>query len=750
MQARIRKVLESQYAPYIYFAFSLLFWALGQSSIVVCGSAIYVALIALFCNDIKNSFPPFIYISFFIEYIFQSSNWWAYGLCIGLALGCFAYYTIKNILRNKGNLTLGRWFWGFICLIIAVLCGGLFADYKILEKVIIISLISFGYLLYFISINFCSNLKLSLLRMFVIGAITISIELLILYFTTGDFLSAVIGRQIVYIGTQNINPSSIFLCLGMISALALGNKHKYDYLLFVVATYLAIVICLTFCRTNIALALLFYIGLSLWCFIKSENKIEFALVVSVMSLIMFAFSKQLSILLGSVIDKFEAGANGRNNLWPWCFEKFTEHPLFGVGFLSDERVPGIMSPVSLIMAHNSVLQFLTSMGIFGCILGGVFYYFKYKILFTKPVKDNVFMVLIILFIALTGITDQAATMDTFILFVNALTIASVESYCKHANAEQKLIDTINKILAREEIGYHYIEQSTSGFTSIVFFVDDKYVVKFSNTPKLSEKLEKEISFYRNSNLPFIPKYISSGKFDDTTYLIIERLKGESLFHIWHKLDAKERKDVTKQIAKILNKFHEQPGSYLSDKFIQTNWQEKWRKSLDLNIRILEKYRFDTTNLKDFTQHRLDKLFEKTKNGLVYNDAHFDNFIYDNGKVYLIDFDRILYCSIDYELLIIKQMLDNPIKFASLEDEPYVNIEDYSEIYGDLKKECPDMFAFEYIDDRVFIYQFIYNLGQAYEYNRREWIKRELDKFNARFYPQLDTAKQENAVENKTN
>lgn len=741
MQAKIRKVLESQYSPYFYFAFALLCWGFGQSSIVVCGSAIYIVLILLFCNDIKNIFTPFIYISFFIEYIFTKSNWVAYGICIGLAIACFVYYMIKNILKNKENITLGRWFWGFICLIIAVLCGGLFANYKFLEKLIIISLIVFGYLLYFVSINFCSNTKLFLLRMFIIGAVAISIQLLVLYSKTGDFLSAVIYRQILYIGTQNINPTSIFLGLGMISALGLGNKHKFDYLFFLVGTYLALSICLTFCRTNIALSLLFYIVLSLWCFIKSENKIEFAIVVSIISLILFGFSKQLSILLGSVVDKFEVGANGRNNLWPWCIDQFKEHPLFGVGFLSDERVPGIISPVSIIMAHNSLLQFLTSMGIFGCVLGGVFYFLKYKILFTKPVKDNTFMIALIIFVALTGTTDQAATMDAFVFFLNVLTISSVENYCEHSNKEQKLFDTLNKILAKEEIGYHYIEQSTSGFTNVVFFVDERYVVKFSTTKKQVEKLEKEISFYRNSNLSFIPKYISSGKIDDTSYLIIERIKGETLFHVWHTLSENERKDVTKQIAKILNKFHEQPGSFLADKFIQTAWQEKWQKSFDLNIRILEKYHFDTSNLKNFAEYNIPKLFEKTKNGLVYNDAHFDNFIYNEGKIFLIDFDRVLYCSIDYELLILKQMLDNPIKFASLEDEPYVNLEDYSQIYADIKKLCPDMFDFENIDDRIFVYQFVYNLGQAYEYNRRDWIKNELEKFNKRFYPQNKLEKQ---------
>lgn len=74
---------------------------------------------------------------------------------------------------------------------------------------------------------------------------------------------------------------------------------------------------------------------------------------------------------------------------------------------------------------------------------------------------------------------------------------------------------------------------------------------------------------------------------------------------------------------------------------------------------------------DFKNNRLDKVFAQQKNGLVYNDAHFDNFIYADGNVKLIDFDRTIYCSIDYELMVIKMMQDNPKKFASEITEKYV-------------------------------------------------------------------------------
>ena len=164
----------------------------------------------------------------------------------------------------------------------------------------------------------------------------------------------------------------------------------------------------------------------------------------------------------------------------------------------------------------------------------------------------------------------------------------------------------------------------------------------------------------------------------------------------------------------------------------TIWSGMWQKTFQLNINILEQKGFNVEFLKSFKEKRVVKLFKQSQNGLIYNDAHFDNFIYDNGNVYLIDFDRVMYCSIDYELLIIKQMLDNSTKYANEEDESKVNQKDYDGIYESLKMLYPEMFAFENIEDRVFIYQFIYNLGQAFEYNRNDWIEKELNSFKQHF------------------
>ena len=116
-----------------------------------------------------------------------------------------------------------------------------------------------------------------------------------------------------------------------------------------------------------------------------------------------------------------------------------------------------------------------------------------------------------------------------------------------------------------------IKKADSGFTNIVYIVNDEYIVKVINTFTKPEKLQKEIDFYKNIKIDAMPKYVSSGIILDKDYLIIKKLNGKSLYTVWHTLNEQKRKDVLIQIANIFDAFHKQKGDFLAEKFIQTDW-----------------------------------------------------------------------------------------------------------------------------------------------------------------------------------
>ncbi len=298
------------------------------------------------------------------------------------------------------------------------------------------------------------------------------------------------------------------------------------------------------------------------------------------------------------------------------------------------------------------------------------------------------------------------------------------------NAETS--NLIVEICERNNIKCKSIKKADSGFTNIVHIVNDEYIIKIINTFTKPEKLQKEIAFYKNVKIDSIPQYVASGKIYDKDYLIIKKLNGKSLYTVWHTLNEQKRKDVIIQIANIFNAFHKQKGDFLAEKFIQTDWVTKWQKSFELNIGILKNKGFDVSFLEDFKSTRLITIFKENKPCLVHNDAHFDNFLYVDGKIYIIDFDRVLYCSLDYELMVISMMVDNPKKHASEITEKFVINDEYSAILDELKIYSPEMFSFKYIDDRVFIYKFIYYLGQGFETHDDSWITMQLENFRNHF------------------
>lgn len=287
---------------------------------------------------------------------------------------------------------------------------------------------------------------------------------------------------------------------------------------------------------------------------------------------------------------------------------------------------------------------------------------------------------------------------------------------------------IEKILDKENISFKKITKSTSGYTNLVFYVDNIYVVKIIAPYTKPEKLKKEISFYKNIKLNYMPKYIASGNIDGVDYLIIEKIKAKSLYEIWHKLDNRRRQNIIFKITNILKQIHKQSPSFLESKYIISNLKDKMNKSFNLNISILDRKGFDVTYLKTFQQQYLNKIFEEQKLRLVYNDAHFDNFLYDGENVFIIDFDRVLYTSIDYELMVIKLMLEDPAKLTSYKNQKFIKKDDYNNVWSDLQNFYPEMFDFKYINERLYVYLFIYKLGQGYESNDNEKIKELLFNF----------------------
>lgn len=291
---------------------------------------------------------------------------------------------------------------------------------------------------------------------------------------------------------------------------------------------------------------------------------------------------------------------------------------------------------------------------------------------------------------------------------------------------------VKQILDKENIKFNTITKSTSGFTNLVYFVDDKFVIKLTKDTETKKKLIKETNVYQNIKVKGVPTMISAGEFEDYRYLIITKIKGKALYSIWHTLTRDERKSCVSQIVNILKQFHTQNADFLDSNDKDIDWIQSLTSELNTRVSGLKGLGYNTINIENFVIKDLPKLFKNNQFTLVYNDAHFDNFIYDNGKLSLIDFDRVRYCPIDYEMLIFKTMCDNPSKFASEEDEDKIVDEHYVGIYEQFKVEYPEMFKDKNVEQRIKVYQFNYLINQAIGIKNHAWIQELLNQFEQDF------------------
>ncbi|MFA6843953.1 MAG: hypothetical protein WCR33_06115, partial [Bacilli bacterium] len=278
MISKIKTAINSKWAMPTLFSLAVFFWAIDFVDATVCIFAIYVCLVFFLCEDVKVAFAPILYIHFFVEYIFYSvANWIVYGTCIALAISSIIYYVIKKLVEYKKShkpLKKGKLFWPLVVADIAYLLGGLIGNFNLLATVMVFAFSLISYLIYWIAINFCYDLKKYLLYLFICGAIFVSIQILIIHLTSGDIIYSITSRN-YYIGSQNINVAALFLGMGMIASFSLGYKNKSDYLYFLLSLFFSIMIFVTYSRMMIFLAVLTLIFYSLVLFKSTKNKRKF-------------------------------------------------------------------------------------------------------------------------------------------------------------------------------------------------------------------------------------------------------------------------------------------------------------------------------------------------------------------------------------------------------------------------------------------------------------------------------------------
>lgn len=253
----------------------------------------------------------------------------------------------------------------------------------------------------------------------------------------------------------------------------------------------------------------------------------------------------------------------------------------------------------------------------------------------------------------------------------------------------------------------------AGFTNTIYKVDD-YIIRICTNLNNEDRFKNEINFYnKNKDNNKIPKlYVgdTSKMVVPYFYEIIERINGETLYDVWYKLSNLERQNIVISIIDILKTFHNiEAESYDFNSFIKDR------------IKTL----LTECNINDEIFNALlimcDTYFKDNKFGLIHADLHFDNFIYDNGNLKLLDFERYMVAPIDYDFKIFNRCTSEPWKWASAKTDMITVESDYENLMYMFIENYEELRNIPYLKERLSVYQIIDVLNDYKNTNKEEFL-----------------------------
>ena len=277
---------------------------------------------------------------------------------------------------------------------------------------------------------------------------------------------------------------------------------------------------------------------------------------------------------------------------------------------------------------------------------------------------------------------------------------------------EKLID--NQPLLK---GKSY-QKLDAGFTNTCYKVGE-YIIRICTDSKNEERFEHEMDFYiKNQENPYIPKcYIAdkSKTIIPYEYEIIEYIEGKTLYEIWHRLSEKERENLIVKIVEVVKSIHKIKVDSFDFKEYLKNEIRKLLKDNKLKKPIFQKL-----------LECCEKYFEENHVVLIHGDLHFDNLIYRNNRLYIIDFERIMAFPIDYEFKIFDQCRYTPWRWASEKTDMLTVEEDYQTLLPTLVENYEELKKVKYLQERLKIYQILDELRE-YKNNQNQGILNSIEK-----------------------
>ncbi|MBO4594170.1 MAG: O-antigen ligase family protein [Clostridia bacterium] len=439
----LKQAFESRWT--LTFTFIAVF-VLTVLNLSVYGVYLLTAVFActfIFADDLKNIFGIMLVVLYaIVDVVVATVPWTTYALCAGIGLVCIIARLAADVVQAKGGRKFekGKLFLPLVIASAGYLLGGVVGNFMLIEFVAVLFLSLITLALYFIALNHTKGLKNELFFIFILVAVYICGLIAVYYLQGGNLIYKITSDPVVFVGANNVHSATISVALGMIGFAGLGKGKPRDYLYYLGSAAMFGFSMITFCRIVMLISGGVFIAITVLMIRASERKKRLVIIVLIgafFAVAALAAATVISVIEGvnifySLIEKLENHfLSGRDLVWTWGLEHFIEHPLFGIGFITEETIYRSLRKTlfdyTLVSMHNTLFQWLASLGIVGTFAVMPFYCKKYAIVLAKDGKDKSFILLTLLFIALTGLMDSNALLDYFIYLATVLLVVSAET-----------------------------------------------------------------------------------------------------------------------------------------------------------------------------------------------------------------------------------------------------------------------------------------------------------------------------------
>ena len=200
------------------------------------------------------------------------------------------------------------------------------------------------------------------------------------------------------------------------------------------------------------------------------------------------------------------------------------------------------------------------------------------------------------------------------------------------------------------------------FDKELFVVDDKYLIRTSKKPMITE--QQKINRVKDLNLaPHIMHSSAYIKNEKIHYLIMNYLSGEQLFSIIENLNDNEIVKISDEISSFLTQLHKikadkyDIGHYITIVSSQDKWRAGHKKYWNYIVDGLRKVKL--TDMQSHLLKTADEYIERNigcldyqqKPSLLHNDFHYKNIIISGDRVSgIIDWECSQFGEIDFDLI----------------------------------------------------------------------------------------------------